>query len=115
METRAKVRGLLALVCTTNDGKKRTEFVNRDFNAAINIRRCAVLEKRPPDWTSANFAGQSLKVELYEKKGSSSGGRSKKTRTSAHWLMTTSLGRASRYYCTAGVVRISNGVRIDKS
>jgi hypothetical protein len=115
MERRAKVRGLFALVSATSDGKKRMEFVNRDSNAAINIRRCAVLEKRPPDWTSANFAGQSLKVELYEKKGSSSGGRSKKTRTSAHWLMTTSLGRASRYYCTAGVVRISNGVRIDKS
>jgi len=48
MERRAKVRGLPAFVSTTNDGKKRMEFVNRDFNAAINIRRCAVLEKRPP-------------------------------------------------------------------
>jgi len=66
METRAKVRGLLALLCTTNDGKKRTEFVNRDFNAAINIRRCAVLEKRPPELTRDNFIGQPLKVEIYE-------------------------------------------------
>jgi hypothetical protein len=49
MESRAKVRGLGALVSTTTNGKKRMEFVNRDFNAAINIRRCAVLEKRPPD------------------------------------------------------------------
>jgi hypothetical protein len=49
MERRAKVRGLLALVSTTNDGKKRVDFVNRDFNAAINIRRCAVLETRPPE------------------------------------------------------------------
>jgi len=49
MERMAKVRGLLALVSTTNDGKKRMEFVNRDFNAAINIRRCAVVEKRPPE------------------------------------------------------------------
>jgi len=46
MEMRAKVRGLLALVGTTNDGEKRMEFVNRDFNAAISISRCAVLEKR---------------------------------------------------------------------
>jgi len=49
MKRRANVRGLLALVSTTNDGKKRMEFVNRDFNAAINIRRCAVLETRPPE------------------------------------------------------------------
>ena len=55
METRAKVRGLLALVSTTSDGKKRMEFVNRDFNAAINIRRCAVLESRPPALTRENF------------------------------------------------------------
>jgi len=38
MERRAKFRGLFALVSATSDGKKRTEFVNRDFNAAINIR-----------------------------------------------------------------------------
>jgi len=31
MEKRAKVRGLLALVCSMNDDKKRMEFVNRDF------------------------------------------------------------------------------------
>jgi len=48
MESRAKVRGLGALVSTTTNGKKRMEFVNRDFNAAINIRRFAVLEKTPP-------------------------------------------------------------------
>jgi hypothetical protein len=57
MERRAKVRGLLALVSTTNDGKKRMEFVNLDFNAAINVRRCAVLESRPPEWTRKNFFG----------------------------------------------------------
>jgi hypothetical protein len=49
MERRAKVRGLLALVSATSDGKKRTEFVNRDFIAAINVRKCAVLETRPPE------------------------------------------------------------------
>jgi hypothetical protein len=57
MERRAKVRGLLALVSTTSDSKKRMEFVNRDFNAAINIRKCAVLEKRPPESTRENFIG----------------------------------------------------------
>jgi len=39
MERRAKVRGLLALISTISDGKKRMEFVNRDFNAAINVRK----------------------------------------------------------------------------
>jgi len=68
MERMSKVRGLLALVSATNDGKKRMEFVNRDFNAAINIRKCAVMEHRPPEWTRVNFVGQPLKVELYEKK-----------------------------------------------
>jgi len=41
--------GLLASVSTTSDGKNRKEFVNRDFNAAMNIRKCAVLENRPPE------------------------------------------------------------------
>jgi hypothetical protein len=49
MQRRAKVRGLLASVSTTSDGKNRKEFVNRDFNAAINIRRCAVMETRPSE------------------------------------------------------------------
>jgi hypothetical protein len=84
-ERRAKVRGLLALMSTTNDSKKRMEFVNRDFNAAINIKRCAVLEKRPPNWTRMNFIGQPLKVELYEKKLEAVvGGRSKKTARRLH-------------------------------
>jgi len=78
MERRVNVRGLLALVSTTSDGKKRMEFVNRDFNAAINVRRCAVLENRPPESTRVNFVGQPLKVELYEKKLEAVvGGRSK--------------------------------------
>jgi hypothetical protein len=57
MERRAKVRGLLALVSTTSDGKKRMEFVNRDFNAAVNIRRYAVLENRPPKQTQQDLIG----------------------------------------------------------
>jgi len=85
MEGRAKVRGLLALVSTTNDGKKRMEFVNRDFHAAINIRRYAVLENKPPEWTRRTFVGQPLKVELYEKKFEAVvGSRSKKTGRRLH-------------------------------
>jgi len=85
MGSRTKVRALHALVSTTNGGKKRMEFVNRDFNAAVNVRRCAVLEKRPPEWTRENFVGQSLKVELYEKKLESGvGGRSEKTGRRLH-------------------------------
>jgi len=55
MERRATVRGLLASVSSTSGGKKRMEFVNRDVNAAINIRRCAMLERRPPEWTRGYF------------------------------------------------------------
>jgi hypothetical protein len=51
MERRANVRGLLALVSTTTNGNKRMEFVNRDFNAVINVRRYAVMEQRPPELT----------------------------------------------------------------
>jgi len=75
---------LLALVSTVNDGKKRMEFVNRDFHAVINVR-CAVMEKRPPDWTRRNFVGQHLKIELYKKKLEAVvGGRSKKTGRRLH-------------------------------
>jgi len=56
METRAKLRGLLALVRTSGD-KKCMEFVNRDFHAAINIRRCAVIERRPPRVDKREFCG----------------------------------------------------------
>jgi hypothetical protein len=85
MERRAKVRGLLASVSTTSDGKKRMEFVNRDFHAAIKIRRRAMMEKRPAEWTRENFVGQRLKVELYEKNlRPVEGGRSKKTGKRLH-------------------------------
>jgi hypothetical protein len=84
MERRAKVRGLLALVSTIN-GKKRMEFVNRDFNAAINIRRCAVPEERPSKKTRVNFVGQPIKVELYKKKLEAvAGSLSKKTGRRLH-------------------------------
>jgi hypothetical protein len=56
MPQRALVRGLL-LLDTTVSAMKRSEFVNRDFNAAMNIRRCALLKTRPPELTRANFEG----------------------------------------------------------
>jgi hypothetical protein len=72
-------------VSTTRTGKKRMEFVNRDFNAAINVRRCAVLETRTPELTREDFVGQPLKVELYEKKMEAVvGGRSKQTGRRLH-------------------------------
>jgi len=61
------------------------EFVNRDFHAAINGRRGAVLETRTPELTRENFVGQPLKVELYEKMLEAVvGGRSKKTARRLH-------------------------------
>jgi len=56
MERRAKVRGLVAFV-RRNSGEKGVECVNRDFNAAMYIRRCAVPGKRPEESTRANFVG----------------------------------------------------------
>jgi len=67
MERRAKVRGLLALVSTTNDGKERMEFLNRDFNAAIKITICAVLESRPPELPRENVIEQPPKVDYLRK------------------------------------------------
>jgi len=102
MERRAKVRGLLASVSTTSDGKKRMEFVKRGFNAAINLRRCAVLENKPPEWTRRNLVGQSLKGELYERKLESVvGSQSKKTGggASARQLETICLRRVRRHCC----------------
>jgi hypothetical protein len=47
---------------------KRVEFVNRDSNAAIHIRRYAVLRTRPKELTRANFMGQPLSVKVYKGK-----------------------------------------------
>jgi len=85
VERRAIFRGLLALVSTTPNGTKRMEFVNRDFTAALNVRKCAVLETRPPEWTRGNFFGQPLQVQLHEKKLEAAvGGRSKETGRRLH-------------------------------
>jgi len=80
MERRAKVPGLLAIASITNEGEKRMGYVNRAFDAALNFRRSAVLEKIPPESTWENFDGQPLKLELYETRlDAGVGGRSKKT------------------------------------
>jgi len=68
MERREEARGLLALVSTTTIGKKRMEFANRVFNAAINLRRCAGIDKRLPAVTRESIVGQPLKLELYKNK-----------------------------------------------
>jgi len=44
------------------------EFVNRDFNAAINIRRCAVLKTGLAELTQPHFMEQPLRQEVYEEK-----------------------------------------------
>jgi hypothetical protein len=54
MESRAQVRGLPALV-STSGGEKRLECVNRDLSPSINIKSCAVLEKRLLELTRDNF------------------------------------------------------------
>jgi len=51
---KARVRGLVAFMCTTN-GKTRMEFVNPDFNAASNSWRFVVQKTGPTELTRSNF------------------------------------------------------------
>jgi hypothetical protein len=67
MEWSAQNRGLLAFV-SANNGKKRIVFAYRDFDAAFNVRGCAVLEKRPEELARTNFMGQPLILEAYKEK-----------------------------------------------
>jgi len=53
---RARVLKLLAIVRSTS-GTARKEIKNRDLNATINIRRCAVLKARSAELTRSNFVG----------------------------------------------------------
>jgi len=67
-------------------GRVRIAFANRDFNAAINIGRCAVLDKRPPELIRADFVGEPLRVELYGMTLQPVvGGRSKKSGRHLRW------------------------------
>jgi len=43
------------------------EFVNQDLNAAINITRCAVMEKRLSELTRQIFVRQPFTVDLYKR------------------------------------------------
>ena len=60
---RALDRELLALVSSSRSNKCM-EFAYQDFNAAINISRCAVQKARPAALTRANVMGQPLRVEV---------------------------------------------------
>lgn len=81
MAQRARIRGLLTLTNSRTDNK-RMELLNRDFQGAINIRRCAVLKTRPEDLTQSIFLrGQPFRVEVYkEKLRPIAEGRSRKAR-----------------------------------
>jgi len=39
------------------------EFLNRDFNVATNISRCAVLKTRSEELKRSHFAGHPLSLE----------------------------------------------------
>jgi len=56
MAQRAQFRGLLALISSTS-ANARNEFMDRDTNAAINIRRCLVLKTRPKELTRSKILG----------------------------------------------------------
>jgi len=60
---RARVRGLVASV-SSGSGNARNEFVNRDFSAAMQSRRFAVLKMRLEELTPSNFMGQPLLLEV---------------------------------------------------
>jgi len=80
MAQKARVRVILPIVSSTR-GNKRTEFINRDFNAAINTRQCGVLKTRPEELTRANFVRQPIRFDVYnERMRLIAGGRSKEIR-----------------------------------
>jgi hypothetical protein len=58
---RERIRGILATLNPIRC-KKRMEFVNRDLNAAMNSRQCAILKKIPEERTQLNFLGQPLRL-----------------------------------------------------
>lgn len=71
----------------------REEFVNRVFNATINIRRCVVLKTRPAELAPFMFLGHALKlVSCLDKLEPTPAGRSKKREASAHRCIYTRHG-----------------------
>jgi hypothetical protein len=78
---RARVLTTIVKVSSTR-GNKRIEFVNRDFNAAINIMRCTVLETRPEELRRSKLVGQPLRlVPCMNKPKSIAGSRSNRAGT----------------------------------
>jgi hypothetical protein len=62
-------------------GTARNEFINRDFDAAIDIRRCAVLQTRHEDPSRSRVVQQPLRLEVcLDKLKPTAGGWSQKTR-----------------------------------
>jgi hypothetical protein len=64
---RARVLAILAFMSSTSDNQ-HMEFSSRGFNTAINIRRCAVLKKRPAELMLAIFVGQPSSLEVCQVK-----------------------------------------------
>jgi len=58
---RAQFLAILAMMSSTS-GNSRKEFVSRDFNVAIIIRRCVVLKTRPDELQRSYFARQPLRL-----------------------------------------------------
>ena len=67
MAQRTRLRGLLVSISSTS-GNKHMEFTNRDFNAAISTRRCAMLKTIPDGQTRSNFVEQPLRHKINNEK-----------------------------------------------
>jgi len=64
MALRARVLATPTLISSTRCNN-RLEFLNRDFNAAINISRCAVLKTRPAELAPSTFVRHPLNIDVY--------------------------------------------------
>jgi len=60
---RALVLRFLAVVTSTNRHKPK-DFLSRELDAAVNVRRCVALKTRREELTQANFVGQPLRVDV---------------------------------------------------
>ena len=60
----ARVLGILAMLSSTSVNARK-EFVNRDVNAAIYTKRCAVLKRIPEALARAHLVRQPLRLEEY--------------------------------------------------
>jgi len=62
----AQAAAIIALVSSTSVNKIM-ESLNRDLNAAIDIRRCAMLMPRLADLMRSSLFDQLLRLKLYKK------------------------------------------------